>query len=112
MLIKLQNLKTLDILYPRISTPLTTNPYEKCIVAYKKLTSTYDVFRVLANDHDHVCLCNPLVMPKPYFFQRLCIEKGQPDVPHHGGCHHHMDVCIGGIPGHVPEPGKEAEGSR
>ena len=46
---------------------LTTVPYEKCIATYEKLTSAYDVFSVLAEHHDHVSLCDPLMVPEPYF---------------------------------------------
>ena len=75
-----------------------TIPYEKCMVTYEKPTSAYDVFHVLADDHYHVCLSNPLVVSESKLLQRLCIEKGQPNVPHHGGGHHHMNVSIRGVP--------------
>ena len=71
-----------------------TIPYEKYIVAYKKLTSAYDVFHVLADDHNHVCLGNPFMVPESNLLQRFSIQEGQPDIPHHGGCHHDVDVCI------------------
>ena len=91
---------------------LTTIPYIKCIAAYEKLTSAYDMFHILAKYHHHVSLCNPLVVSEPYFLQALCIQEGQPDVPYHGGCHHDVDVCIGGVRRHASQPGKETKGAR
>ena len=53
---------------------LTMIPYKKCIAAYEKLTSTYDVFSILAEHHHHVSLCNPFMVSEPHFLQGLHIQ--------------------------------------